>query len=224
MIGLRMTTAVALTGAALMFAPAGVSAQYQATVYQPQAFDVAVQAGAAIPGHHLQDFTDVGLNLGADAAWHLTNRFAVRVDGDYDALPGQKNVPIAPAHGLPDIRLLHFGGGLEFDFGGVRSSATPWFVTTDVGGGFTNFRTHDFLQPDGSSTKVAKTYPDVDAGVELGYHVSQSMTASIGGEGLVAFSKESDMAPLAEIDPTGGALHQTVVFPVTAQISVALPH
>ena len=44
MIGLRMTTAVTLTGAALVFAPAGVSAQYRATVYQPKAFDVAVQA------------------------------------------------------------------------------------------------------------------------------------------------------------------------------------
>jgi hypothetical protein len=224
MIELRMTTAVALTGAALMLAPAGVSAQYRATVYQPKAFDVAVQAGAAIPADHLQDFTNVGLNLGADAAWHLTNRFAIRVDGDYDALPGQKNIPIAPAHGMPDVSLMHLGGGLELDFGGVRTAATPWFVTTDVGAGFTNLRTQAFLHADGSMSDVTKTYPDVDAGVELGYHVGHNMTAAIGGEGLLAFTKKSDLASLTEIDPAGTPFNQALVFPVTASISVALPH
>ncbi len=100
MIELRVTSVAALTAAALILAPANASAQFnRATIHHSNTVDFAVQAGAALPADHLQDFTNIGLNVGADAAWHLTDRFAVRIDGDYDGLPGEKNVPIAPSHG-----------------------------------------------------------------------------------------------------------------------------
>ncbi len=71
---------------------------------------------------------------------------------------------------------------------------------------------------------MKKSYPDVDAGLEFGYHVARNVTAAIGGEGLLAFTKKSDLAPLTELNPEGTPFNQALVFPVTATISVDLPH
>jgi hypothetical protein len=214
--------ALALAGAAAILVPADAGAQesfYDDMDVRP--LDVDVRVGAAVPAADLTDYADVGVNFGAGAAWHLTDRVALRVDGDVNALPGRSDVATAGA--VPDLRLWHVGGGLQFDLARMRTTS-PWSLEANVGAGAATLDTDPFQDGPNGEVDLTQTYPDVNAGLELGYRVSEHVTAAVGGQGLIAFTDDEELSPLFARNPAAMPADNAVVFPVTATLSVDLPH
>lgn len=220
-----MLLGTVLTAGALLAVPAGVEAQSTMgdMMMSKGRLDLDVHGGAALPTNELTDYVEPGLDFGAGATWWLNDHVGVRIAGNVAALDGEDEEPQLTS-AMPNVRLWHYGGGFEFDVGG-RDARSPWSLNAAVGAGATTFDTDLFLVPGGSiRDDITHTYPNVNAGVELGYDMSERVSAEVGTSAFVTFYDAADLTSLREMNPAADPLDVATLFPITATLRVQLPN
>lgn len=205
------TAAIAAAVAVLGLVPGQRLAAQMRTSSTRGAFSATMAAGPSMPVDQLAKITDTGAALGADVAYSLTNWLALTADGDVDFLTG---------HALePDMRLWHYGGGLEVE---LAPNRTPWSVQLDGGANATTMDTSPFGGID-NSTDFTHTYFGLDGGLEVGYNVSRNVDVAVRGSGYFVFANKTDTQSLVAgsgVQPFSTA----VTIPVTAELHIALPN
>lgn len=214
----------ALASAVLLMAPPGSSAQMTDDTYgaERSKVDLSLEGGVAVPATELTEYTDPGLHLGGEAAWWVNEYMAVRLDGNVNAMPGLDEEVAAP---MPDVRFWNYGGGLDFDLMG-RNSESPVELQAKVGAGATTLDTEDLVDPPAGEDEpdITQTYPNVNAGLEVGYRVAENVSAAVGTTALFAFIDEEETAPLMALNPSAEPLETAMMFPITARIQIGIPN
>lgn len=218
--------AAAVASAALLMAPPGSSAQimdeptYQAG--DERRVDLRARGGVAVPAMDLTEYANAGLHLGGEAAWWVNEYMAVRLDGNVDAMPGLDEDVAAP---MPNMRFWNYGGGLDFDLMG-RTSDSPLELQAKVGAGATTLDTEDLVDPPAGADEadITQTYPNVNAGIEVGYRLAENVSAAVGTTALMAFVDEEDMAPVQALNPAAEPLERATMFPITARVQIGIPN
>lgn len=184
-----------------------------------QGVSIEARGGIAIPTSDLSDLADEGPSFGVGISFPLNNRLSVRIDGDVDLLSGKDASGTGPEG--PDINLYHYGAGLEYAL--VQPGASRWGIDINVGAGATTFDADDF-DVMGTMVDFSETYFTVNSGLTVGYQVSPSISAFIGGQAFIMFADEDDTAIFSainsELDPAG--FDNVVTIPLTAGIKIAL--
>ncbi|MEQ9399396.1 MAG: outer membrane beta-barrel protein [Longimicrobiales bacterium] len=185
-------------------------------------FDVQVEAGAALPAQDLADYVDAGIHAGIGAAWWLGDHVAVRADGGVDALPGDDQATTLTP--LPDMRFYYLSGGVQFDVAG-RSSDSPWSIQATAGAGSAMLDTEVFIEtPNNRGEDITETYPTVNAGVEVGYDVTEDVKVQVASGANLTFVDETELMPIYERNVQAQASDELWTMPITAAVSVDLPH
>ena len=205
------TAAMVAATALLGILPSGRLAAQMTTEFGSRSLSLTVSAGPSMPINQLSRITDTGAAIGADVAYGLTNRLAVTLDGDVDALTGHESIE-------PDMRLWHYGGGLQVD---VTPRQSPFSIMLAGGANATTIDT----SPIGidSNTDFTHTYFGLNGGLELGYDVSKNVDFAVRGSSYFVFANKTQTAVLT--NGTGAQpLATAVTIPVTAELHIALPN
>jgi len=174
------------------------------------------QAGLTVPTGRLGGLTDPGASFGFLAAYHVSPRVALNLDGNVDLLGGASGATAT----APDMRIWRYGGGLSADL----LPARRWALVGSVGAGAARFSSDRFV-PDGETAdrSFAHTYFTSNAGLKLGYSLSERVTTYVGARGVWIRADEDDTGVLAEIDPARfEPFGSTWSIPVTAGFQVGL--
>lgn len=158
--------------------------------------------GVGIPVGDLADFQDVGpsFDIGVDLRVHP--RFSIRGSGGAELLNGA-TIAAAPdagirQNGVADMSLIHF------DAGGVFHALDdgPWRVDVNLGGGITvwDSERQEFTCTASSNCgpggidiiDLAEITPNVTAGLDLGYMVSEQVEFFVGGDGHLFFLPDAE--------------------------------
>ncbi len=184
--------------------------------------DLEADAGVALPAADFMEFNDAGFAAGVGGALWLHDNVAVRADADFAHLNGEEEGLVAEAV-TPDMQLYHYGLGLELDVVG-RSAPSPWNFAVNAGVGGTTLDTDDFLEEPAADEErdITKTYPNVNAGLELGRQVSEDVVVSVSTQAFWTMIDEVDLEPLSERRVTE-TLENGVSVPVTLSIRYDLP-
>lgn len=183
--------------------------------------DLEARAGVAIPSADLLEYADPGASFGAGAAWWVSDHVALRADGTFANLQGDEGGIVNPVT-APDMNLFHYGGGVEVDVPG-RSLATPWNLTINAGAGGTTVDTDDFIETGQGLDDLTETYPNLNAGAEVGRKISEDVLVNVSGQLFYTFMDAEQMSPLAELRVTEGPIEAGVSIPVTLSVRWDLP-
>ncbi len=205
------TAAIAAAMALTAMLPAQRSAAQMSSDFGQGSVALTVRAGPSMPVNKLADITNAGAALGADVAYSLTDRLALTADGDVDFLTGHESLE-------PDMRLWHYGGGLQLD---VAPTRTPWSVVLSGGANATTMDTSPIgIQ---SNMDFTHTYFGLDGGLEVGYDVSDNVDVAVRGSSYFVFADKADTQQL--VNGTGAQpFDMAVTIPVTAELHIALPN
>lgn len=174
------------------------------------------QAGVAVPTGRLAGLTDPGASFGLQAGYHLSPRVALNVDGNVDLLGGAAGTTAR----APDMRVWRYGGGVSADF----LPAPRWALVGSVGAGAARFSSDRFTASgQTAAASFAHTYFASNAGLKLGYALSDRVTTYVGARGVWIRADEEDSGALAQIDPNRfEAFGSTWSVPVTAGLKIGL--
>lgn len=185
-------------------------------------FQIDKKEGAALPGQDYADYVDVGIHAGVGAAWWLSDHVALGADGGLDALPGDDQATTLTP--LPDTRIYYLSGGFQFDLAG-RSSDSPWSIQATAGAGSAMLDTEVFIEtPNNRGEDITQTYPQVNAGVEVGYDVTDNVQAQLASGANVSFVDETELNPIWERNVQAEPTDEIWTMPITAAVSIDLPH
>lgn len=182
--------------------------------------DLEAQGGVAFPAGDLAKFTDVGVSMGVGGAFWLHDNFAVRADGDFADLNGERDGLVSEAV-TPDVTLYHYGLGVELDVPG-RASNSAWDFEVNAGAGGTTFDTEAFLESGDRREDITKTYPNVNAGIALGREVTEDVVVSVRSQAFYTFVDERDLQPIADLR-VRDELERAVSVPLTLSVRWDLP-
>src|SRR5690606_26692212 len=159
----------------------------------------------------LADITEVGAAIGAGVSIPVAGRLAISLDGNVDMLS-------AADQGPADMRLWHYGAGLQYD---VSPRDTPWSVVLHGGANATTMDTEEFAgAPDGDFTE---TYFGLNSGLEVGYDVSDDVQIAVRGSSFFVFADEEETEILfAGTDLT--PFETAVTVPITAEVHISIPN
>lgn len=221
------TAAVALLlASSLLLGPAHARGQVPG---QGQGFETGLQVtprvGLAIPAGELSGFLTYGPTVGLAVSHYFSDRAAVTVDADVEALPG-KNFGATRPPG-PDTRLWHLtaGGLLRF----TNPEEAPGWVTTMRGGlGLTVLETDPFGPVTNPFTgEVVNSFSEMylggRVGFTLGYQVTPGLRLSAGTDLRVFAAREEATAALqqaARLVPGGIAAGVSVPVFLGGQLSL----
>lgn len=218
-LGAALTLVFALT----LAAPAQVEAQ---VAERPLSVDA--RGGIAVPTGDLADLVDAGPSFGLGLAYRVHPRVSVRVDGDLDLYGGADfDDPGAVQSGAPDMKFLHFSGGLEYDV--LRRDQGHWNVTVNGAGGMTvidsdSFREGPVTNPETQEEEIAflESYFTANGGLKVGYAVTPMATVYAGAQWYVSFADQEDTAVFRALSPsTVSAFEKAQTVPVTLGLRVS---
>ena len=181
--------------------------------------DLEARGGLALPVGSLKEFADPGALVGAGAALWLNDHVAVRLDGDAEILGGKSTEALPDT---PDMRLYHYGAGLEFDVVG-RAATEVWSLETTVGAGGTVLDTDPFVETDENRMEdVTRTFPNVNAGFAVGRTVAEDVKVSLGSRLFYTFLDDDDLDLLSRLR-TNETLDDGISLPITFTVRWDLP-
>lgn len=167
-----------------------------------QRFSIEPRAGIAIPAGDLSDVADVGPGVGIGLAYRLTNRLAVRIDGDVDILSGLDASGTGPEG--PDATIYHYGAGLQYAL--LDPATNRWAIDVNLGAGASTFDVDDF-SVGGNVVDFSETYFTANGGLQVGYDVTPTVNVFGRGQAFLMFTDEDDTAVFSafnpDIDPAG---------------------
>lgn len=167
-----------------------------------QRFSIEPRVGIAIPAGDLSDVADVGPGVGIGFAYRLSNRLAVRIDGDVDILSGLDSSGTGPEG--PDATIYHYGAGLQYAL--LDPATNRWAIDVNLGAGASTFDVDDF-SAGGDPVDFSETYFTANGGVQVGYDVTPTVNVFGRGQAFLMFTDEDDTAVFSafspDIDPAG---------------------
>ena len=195
----KSSTGLALLATALLL---GSTSPADAQQVDGRRFTIEPRGGVAIPAGDLSDVADVGPSVGIGLTYQLTNRLAVRVDGDADILSGRDASGSGPDG--PDVTIYHYGAGLQYAL--LDPAANRWAIDVNLGAGASTFDVDDF-SADGGTVDFSEAYFTANGGVQVGYDVTPSVNVFGRGQAFLMFTDEDDTAVFRafspDVDPTG---------------------
>lgn len=170
--------------------------------------DLEVRGGAAVPAGDLEEVGATGGGFGVGAAWHVSDRLALRVDGDLEVFSEER---VGGARGviMPRAYLWHYHAGLELDV--LARETSPWRLRLRGGGGGTTYDTEVFFE---GGDDFLDSYVSVNAGVLAGRRVGTSLEVGVIGQLFVVFTDRDRTAELADRSPVLNAFSKASSFPV----------
>lgn len=182
--------------------------------------DFEAEAGVALPAGDLANFADPGVSLGLGGAFWLHDNVAIRADGDFANLNGERSGLVSEA-ATPDMSLYHYGLGVELDVPG-RSSPSMWDFEVNAGVGGTTLDTETFLETSAADEDLTKTYPNVNAGLALGRQIAEDLTVNVRTQAFYTFVDEQEVEPISELRIRED-LSRSVSVPLTLSVRWDLP-
>jgi len=141
----------------------------------PRAF-VEVLGGGAVPTFDIADVAKTGGALGAAVGYQLNRRWVLMGEFSYGMHKDQATSSV-------DIGTLHYMAKIGYSLTGPKESG--WEAIVNLGVGVVTF------DVDGASE--ALTYPAINAGAKIAYHLSRSLALVLSPQGDIAFTDESEL-------------------------------
>lgn len=180
-MGSKVGTLAALTALALGNVPAAA-----------QGFTTEVRGGISFPAGDLAEVTDVGFNGGLGLGWVLSERLAIRADGDLEFLNEDARGGVV----MPRTFLWHYQAGLEL---GLTGADSDWLIRARGGAGGTTYDTDRF---DNGGDDFLHSAFSVSGGLGIGRRWLENAEVGVLGRGFVAFLDDERTAELAALNPT----------------------
>lgn len=191
----------ALTLAILLQSPSTALAQ--------EGIDLELRGGFTLPVGDVDDAMEVGPMGGAGIGVRLTPRWLVRADLDVDILPGQDVAGFQEY--LPDNRLWHYHGGIEYNL--TDPSVSPWRVQLRGSAGVTVFDTDPFLRSDGRVEDITLDYFSTAFGGQVGYQLTEAFAVGVGSQLFFTFGDEDETGLLTQMAPAIDAFDTMITLP-----------
>lgn len=134
---------------------------------QAQGFGVDAGAGASIPLGDMADAWEVGPSFGLGLVGHVSDRVALRADGELAFNSGQG---LGGGQETPSLTQFRYTGGVEMRF--TESDVADWYTVVGLGAGGASLSTDDFLLPGGQVAEFSETYFTAYGAIRVGYRVS----------------------------------------------------
>lgn len=174
------------------------------------------RAGVGFPVGDLAKTHKAGFAGGLGIAYKFHPNIAVRGDFDLSVLDDE-----SPQFGVvlaPTLTMVHFNGGIEFDFPAPDYQNFPLTFRWNLGAGGTSMSaSRDF--PDEVDVDFSGTYPALNSGVKVGYELKSNVEIFLGGQMYLTFADEEEMVELvkrAGIQPFGNVWSAPVTLGVKA--------
>jgi hypothetical protein len=192
-------TALTLLATALLLGNTSAASAQQA---DGPRFSIQPRAGIAIPAGDLSDVADAGPSFGIGLQYQLTNRLALRLDGDADVLSGVDASGSGPEG--PDVTIYHYGAGLQYAL--LAPGVNRWAIDVNLGAGASTFDVDEF-SVGGGPVDFSETYFTANGGLQVGYAVTPSVNVFGRGQAYLMFTDEDDTAVFnainSDVDPAG---------------------
>ncbi len=226
----RAMLAVLLPLAVAASMPASAAAQQvmrPPTASGPGGISVDVSGGLGLASGPLAKLTGgAGPYAAGGLAYHLTRNVALRADVSGEFLD-QGHVPgvSGPSVVMPPLRLLNFGGGLEFDFLQADRDKPPLVGMLFVGAGATNVHASSGFLPVGpvtdSISNFNKTYLSFHGGLGFGYQATRRVMFFFRAETYVVMLRDADTKVFTEVAPGLGTFNRFWEHPLTLGVSLS---
>lgn len=174
------------------------------------------RAGVGFPVGDLATTHQAGFSGGLGVAYKFHPNIGIRGDFDLAVLDDE-----SPQFGVvlaPTLTMVHFNGGVEFDFPRPDWQNFPLSFRWNVGAGGTSMSaSRDF--PDEVDVDFSGTYPSVNSGVKVGYRITPDVDIFVGGQMYLTFADEVEIAELVKrtgIEPFGTVWSAPVTLGVKA--------
>lgn len=180
-------TAAAVLAAGLLLAGAGEA--------RAQGIGVDAGVGASIPMAAMQDAWQIGPSFGLGLVGRVSDRLALRADGELGLNAGAR---FANDEQGPDLTDFRYTAGVEMRF--TNPEVEDWYTVVGVGAGGASMTTDEFRRPNGALDEIAETYFTAYGALRVGYRVNPHVAFSLrsrlyltvmdpeDSEGLVALS------------------------------------
>lgn len=139
-----------------------------------QGFGLDAGVGVDIPMAEMQDAWQVGPSFGLGLVGAVSDRIAVRADGELAFNAGSE---FANGNEAPDLTQFRYTGGVEMRF--TDPEVENWYTVLGVGAGGASMSTDDFLLPGGQVAEFSETYFTAYGAVRVGYRVSPRVAFSV---------------------------------------------
>lgn len=198
-----------LGSAALVLAlPLAGRAQVGTAVHVARNLSVEGRAGMGIPGGDLANVEDPGFSAGLGVSYRVASRLRLRADADLETLLGA--APASASSAYPDLKLWHYGAGLELEL--LRPIVVPWLVSAGVGVGATTWKFHQ--------VPGTRTYLTTSGFVRAAYSPLPLVDLFVQGRAYLMFTSPGDFAVLGQPSPISDRAWS---FPVQAGVALHLP-
>lgn len=186
------------------------------SVGQAQEFGADAGGGISLPSGDLAEAWSAGPSFGLGFKAGVSDRVAVRVDGNMALNEGHTFGP----NRVPDLTQYRYTGGIEIRFTNTR--APSLFTTVGIGGGATTMVTDDYRLPGGQVTDFNHIYPTGYGALRLGYRVSERVAFSLRLRTWLTLMDEEDSRDFAVFtDGEVEAFEEEWSFPLQLRTEVA---
>lgn len=206
--------------AVLALAPQAAQAQVDEAAFSEPSIDFDADAGMALPLNELKDFADPGFHAELGGSWWLNDRVALRLSAatdqfDAEASPSEEN--------LPDMNFYFVGAGVELDLLEPRRDQ-DFSIGVGLNVGAATVDTDDFrFDPNLDEADLTFTYPYVNAGIEVGYEVTEMLHLELGTKTYLTMVDGLDWEPLAAMNVDADQPDRFFSQPVSLGIRLDLP-
>lgn len=161
-----------------------------------QAWTLEVRSGVTVPTGNFDDMVQAGPAVGAGIAHWLSERVALRVDGEREAFVARRQVAEGAA---PDVRLWSLAGGIQLRF--VDAGRAPgWTTNLSVGAGATRFDTDAFTLGE-QLGELNRTYFSSHARVNVDFRATPWLGAFAEAGTRLVLVDEDDMVAFEMLAP-----------------------
>lgn len=163
-----------------------------------QGFGVEAGAGADIPLAEMADHWQVGPSFGLGLVAHVSERVALRADGELAINAGSVLPNGARA---PELTQFRYTGGVEMRF--TDPEVPGWYTVIGVGAGGASLDTDAFTLPGGQTVDFGDTFFTGYGAVRVGYRVSPHVAFSVRSRLYMTVMDRSDTQIFSDL--SGGA-------------------
>lgn len=192
----RVVTAAAV---AALLATSGLSAQDDAAPGPaPGTISFDLGGGVGIAAGQFEEIVDGGGSAGGGVSYHVSRVLALR--GGADVQFFEKGTDDAGVT-FSDVRVIHFGGGIEINFLPAErraNAANPWTGNIAVGAGASNIRADEFTAG-GLTLEFDQTYFSAHGMAKLGYQATPTVNVFLEPKVYLVAADETETAVFNQI-------------------------
>lgn len=137
---------------------------------------VEATGGGVVPTFDIADVAKTGGAFGAALGYQLNHRWVLIGEFSYGMHKDQ-------ATGSAEINTLHYMGKIGYSLTGPRETGLEALVNLGVGA----------VSFDVQGSPGTYTYPAINAGAKIAYHLTRSFAVVLSPQGDIAFSKKSEL-------------------------------